>query len=110
MASKKEDMDIEQKDMDIEQEDMDGNELQKNLTPEDPGYWDEKIPYKPFYDGVHYVDDIFVCVNGENRLIKRDIDEPVMLERKFVQAIKDAEEQERESRRYQLKNIDKNED
>lgn len=77
----------------------------KKLTPDDPGYWDEKISYKPFYDGVYYKDDIFVCVNGESRVIKRDIDEPVMLERKFVQAIKDAEEQQRAARRYELAHI-----
>lgn len=73
----------------------------KALTPDDPGYWDEKIPYKPFYDGNFYKDDIHVFVNGEDRLIKRDIDEPVMIERKFVQALKDAEAQERAARRYQ---------
>lgn len=77
----------------------------KKLTPNDPGYWDEKISYKPFYDGAFYKDDIYVAVNGENRVIKRDIDEPVMLERKFVQAIKDAEEQQRAARRYQLAHI-----
>lgn len=80
-------------------------EEKKELTPDDPGYWDEKIPYKPFYDGVYYKDDIYVAVNGENRVIKRDIEEPVMLERKFVQAIKDSEEQQRAARRYQMAHI-----
>lgn len=81
----------------------------KELTPNDREYWEEKIPYKPFYDGEYYKDDIFVCVNGESRVIKRDIDEPVMLERKFVQAIKNAEEQQRAARRYRLAHINNEE-
>lgn len=73
----------------------------KKLTPEDPGYWEERVPYKPFYDGKYYVDDISVCINGERILIKRDIEEPVMIKRKFLHAIQNAERQQAEAARYE---------
>lgn len=75
----------------------------KVLTPEDPGYWEEKVPFQPFYDGIHYVDDISVCVNGERILIKRDIDEPVMIKRKFLHAIRNAEKQSAAAERFSKK-------
>lgn len=76
-------------------------EAGKQLTPEDPEYWEERVPYKPFYDGKYYVDDISVCVNGSRILIKRDIDEPVMIKRKFLHAIQNAERQQAEAARFE---------
>ena len=82
----------------------------KVLTTKDPEYWEELVDYMPFYDGRYYVDDIDVTVNGERIIIKRDIDEPVKIKRKFLQAIKDAEKQEAAANRYSAQKQNKNDD
>lgn len=83
------------------EEETENNEMKKVLTETDPEYWEERVPYKPFYDGKYYKDDISVCVNGERILIKRDIDEPVMIKRKFLHVIENAERQQANSARYE---------
>lgn len=54
-------------------------------------YWDELVPVRLFKDGREYKDDVYVCVNGENCVVKRGVD--VMIKRKF-KAVLDAAEQQ----------------
>ncbi len=53
---------------------------------------EELVPYKAFYDGDKYKDDIYVCVNGERLQIRRG--EEVMIKRKFVEVLEASEKQD----------------
>lgn len=53
---------------------------------------EEKVTIKLFKDGKEYKDDVFVAVNGENRLIKRGV--PVEIERKFAEVLKHSMKQD----------------
>lgn len=58
---------------------------------------EEYVDFEAFYDGDKYKDDIFVCVNGARIQIKRG--EKVKIKRKFFEAIKNSEEQDRQTAR-----------
>lgn len=70
-------------------------------TEEDADYWNERVPYEAFYDGDKYSDDISVKVNGERFLIKRG--ERVMIPRKVLHVLENAEKQKRYSADYNRK-------
>jgi len=62
-------------------------------------FWEELVPFKAIYDGDKYKDDIFVGVNGKSWLIKRG--EEVMIPRKVLAVIEDAERQKAEAAKAQ---------
>ena len=52
----------------------------------------EKVTVRLFKDGRDYKDDVYVAVNGENRLIRRGI--PVEIERRFAEVLKQSNRQD----------------
>ena len=58
---------------------------------------EEYVEFEAFYDGINYKDDIVVTVNGQNCHIKRG--EKVRIKRKFLEAIKNSEDQDRQTAR-----------
>lgn len=71
------------------------------VPDEDAEYWNERVPYTAFYDGDKYSDDISVKVNGERFLIKRG--EEVMIPRKVLHVLQNADKQARFSADYNRK-------
>ena len=52
----------------------------------------EKVTVRLFKDGRDYRDDVYVAVNGENRVIRRGV--PVELERRFAEVLKQSNRQD----------------
>ena len=67
----------------------------------DPAYWNERVPYKAFYDGEEYSDDISVSVNEKRFLIRRG--ETVMIPRYVVDVLDNQAKQKRFSADYNRK-------
>ena len=59
---------------------------------------EELVPFRAFKDNGKYKDDIFVAVNGESCLIKRG--EPVMIKRKFLEALMNSQAQDEYAASY----------
>ena len=55
----------------------------------------EKVKVKLFKDNGKYKDDVFVAVNGENRVIKRGVE--VEIERKFAMVLDQSDRQDYET-------------
>lgn len=53
---------------------------------------EEYVPIKLFKDGERYKDDVYVCVNGENCLIKRGVQ--TMIKRKFKNVLDQSQMQD----------------
>lgn len=56
------------------------------------GELEEYVPIKLFKDGERYKDDVYVCVNGENCLIKRGVQ--TMIKRKFKNVLDQSQMQD----------------
>ena len=56
---------------------------------------EELVPVRLFKDGRDYKDDVYVCVNGENCVVKRGVD--VMIKRKFAEILDNSEHQDYET-------------
>lgn len=63
--------------------------MAEKKTVVDPS--EELVPVRLFKDGRDYKDDVYVCVNGENCVIKRGVD--LMIKRKFKEVLDAAEMQ-----------------
>ena len=59
---------------------------------------EEYVERTLFYDGDKYKDDVSVCVNGENCVIKRGV--PVKLKRKFALVLDESDMQDKSCARY----------
>lgn len=70
-------------------------EEQKKANEERKAYWDELVEVKLFKDNNKYKDDVFVCVNGENCVIKRG--ERVKVKRKFANVLDKSDAQDYET-------------
>ena len=70
-------------------------EEQKKVNEEQKAYYNELVEVKLFKDNNKYKDDVFVAVNGENRVIKRG--ERVQVERKFAEVLDNSDLQDYET-------------
>ena len=70
-------------------------EEQKKANEERKAYWDELVKVKLFRDNNKYKDDVFVSVNGENRVIKRGVE--VEIKRKFAAVLDSSDLQDYET-------------
>ncbi len=55
-------------------------------TPKGDDYYEEYVEVTLFKDGARYKNDVYVCINGENCIIKRG--ETVKVKRKFAELLK----------------------
>jgi hypothetical protein len=70
-------------------------EEQKEALEKEKAYYNELVEVKLFRDNNKYKDDVFVAVNGENRVIKRG--ESVQVERKFAEVLDNSDLQDYET-------------
>lgn len=70
-------------------------EEQKEALEKEKAYYNEFVEVKLFKDNNKYKDDVFVAVNGENRVIKRG--ERVQVERKFAEVLDNSDLQDYET-------------
>lgn len=68
---------------------------QKETLAKEKAYYNEFVEVKLFKDNNKYKDDVFVAVNGENRVIKRG--ERVQVERKFAEVLDNSDLQDYET-------------
>ncbi len=59
---------------------------------------EEKVTIQLFKDGKEYKDDVFVAINGVNRVIKRGV--PVEIERKYALVLERAQNQATAANEY----------
>lgn len=70
-------------------------EEQKKAKAEEEAYWNEPVKVKLFKDNNKYKDDVYVCVNGENCVIKRGVE--VEVKRKFAHVLDNSDMQDYET-------------
>lgn len=68
---------------------------QKETLAKEKAYYNEFVEVKLFKDNNKYKDDVYVAVNGENRVIKRG--ERVQVERKFAEVLDNSDLQDYET-------------
>ncbi|MEG1562874.1 MAG: hypothetical protein RR365_03985 [Bacteroides sp.] len=73
-------------------------DAKKNAAPASDPYLEEYVQVQLFKDGKDYKDDVFVCVNGENCVIKRGY--PVKVKRKFALVLEQSQAQDVKAAEY----------